>query len=69
MIIKKKKYDKNFLKKVIFRLDFEKTELGSLEKFHKQLEKEFPLMEPKKVVQNMFSINSDGQVNPVSGDF
>ncbi|NTU66356.1 MAG: TIGR04255 family protein [Candidatus Moranbacteria bacterium] len=43
------KYGKNYLSKVILRLDFDKIELGSLENFHNdELKKFFPLFAEKK---------------------
>lgn len=41
-------YKKNFLSRVVFRLDFDEIELGRLENFVKKIKKNFPLVEQKE---------------------
>lgn len=41
-------YKKNFLKKVIFRIDFDKIELGLLKSFLEKIKKDFPIVEEEK---------------------
>jgi len=69
--MKKNHYKRNYLKKVIFRLDFEKIELGSLEDFHKkELDKEFTLLEPKKGQEGSFRLDVEsGKVTQMMSEF
>ncbi|MFA5961280.1 MAG: TIGR04255 family protein [Parcubacteria group bacterium] len=69
--MKKKCYKTNCLEKVIFRLDFEKVELGSLEEFNKkELSKEFILQEPKKGKEGSFRFDVDsGEVTKLMNEF
>lgn len=50
-------YKKNFLSKVIFRIDFDKVELGKLGGFTKDVEKNFPINEEKKGESGQINFN------------
>jgi len=67
----KKQYKSNKLSKVIFRLDFEKIELGSLEKFNNtELKKAFPTYGQKKVTEGNIEVNlKDGKVIQKNSEF
>jgi uncharacterized protein (TIGR04255 family) len=50
-------YKKNFLEKVIFRVDFDKAELGKLKDFLAKIKKEFPITEEKKGEEGEIKFN------------
>lgn len=51
------KYKTNFLSKVIFRIDFDKAELGKLGSFAKDIEKDFPIIEEQKGESGVINFN------------
>lgn len=50
-------YKKNFLKKVIFRIDFDKIKLGRLETFLEKIKKDFPIVEKERGEEGVVNIN------------
>lgn len=51
------KYKTNFLSKVIFRIDFDKAELGKLKGFAKDIENDFPIIEEQKGESGVINFN------------
>jgi uncharacterized protein (TIGR04255 family) len=50
-------YKNNFLKMVIFRIDFDKAELGKLKDFAEKINKSFPIIEEKKGEEGIINFN------------
>lgn len=50
-------YKNNFLKRVIFRIDFDRAELGKLKDFLGKIEKTFPIVEEKKGEEGIINFN------------
>lgn len=53
----KNKYKKNFLTKVIFRIDFEQAKLGQLKLFTEKFKKEFPISEEERGEEGMVNFD------------
>lgn len=50
-------YKRNFLKKVIFRIDFDKVELGKLKGFFEMVREQFPIVEEEKGEEGMINFD------------
>lgn len=50
-------YKKNFLEKVVFRIDFDKVELGKLKNFLAKISSDFPILEEKKGAEGVINFN------------
>ncbi len=50
-------YKRNFLKKVVLGIDFDKVELGKLKAFHTKYEKEFPIIEEVSGAEGLINFN------------
>lgn len=50
-------YKKNFLKKVIFRIDFDKVELGKLKSYLEKISKAFPVIEEEKSEEGVINFD------------
>lgn len=63
-------YKKNFLKKVIFRVDFEQIELTQLSKFFSTIKDEFPNQEEQKGFEGAVQVNLEsGKVKQEQKEF
>ena len=55
--MKSNKYKKNFLKKVIFRIDFDQAEFSQLKDFLEKIKKEFPINKEGKGEEGMINFD------------